>query len=289
MDDSTKLFVTYTGAATQTYTLTVTTPNGCKGIDNIALTTFPANLASAAPLDTSVCPGATIPIRAKGATVYNWEPNYYLSDSTIANPIASPVSSTTYTLYTFDQNGCRDTDLVNIFIAPNAVMFLGSDTTLYPGQNFTIFPQTNCSNFSWTPATFLSATNVMNPTVTNATNSIQYAVSATTEYGCTTFDTIIITISPQSLIALPNAFSPGNGNTPNDFLQLQHMGTATLNYFRVFNRWGQMVFESNNINDGWNGKFNSTPQPMGTYIYQISAKDNNGKSFEKTGNITLIR
>ena len=86
---------------------------------------------------------------------------------------------------------------------------------------------------------------------------------------------------------MPNAFVPGSG--PNGELKIIKRGVATLKYFRIFNRWGQEVFSTNNIDEGWDGRYNGSSQPMGVYVYMIEAYTNTGKRFYKQGNITLIR
>jgi gliding motility-associated-like protein len=209
--------------------------------------------------------------------------------SLIANPIANPVASQVYTLYSVDVNGCLDTDYVSIFIAPNAIANAGPDIEVYPGDVINLYAQGNCSYYTWAPSTFLNSTTISNPVASSISNSIQYVVTATTEFNCTTTDTITLNYNSISNISVPNAFSPGNGTGPNDELKVLHNGTASIEYFRIFNRWGQMIFESTNIEKGWNGKFNDAPQPIGTYIYSVRAKDNTGKTLDKTGNFTLIR
>lgn len=88
---------------------------------------------------------------------------------------------------------------------------------------------------------------------------------------------------------MPNAFSPGSGTGINDELHIIVKGMATLNYFRIWNRWGQLIFESTDINQGWDGRFKGVPQPLGTYVYLIDATSSTGKKFYKQGNITLLR
>ena len=86
---------------------------------------------------------------------------------------------------------------------------------------------------------------------------------------------------------MPNAFTPGV--QPNPEFKLSHKGVASLKSFRIYNRWGTKVFETTDINEGWDGQFNGQPQPMGVYIYTIEAKTNKGNDFVKQGNVTLIR
>jgi gliding motility-associated-like protein len=96
-----------------------------------------------------------------------------------------------------------------------------------------------------------------------------------------------VLVKPESLLDVPNAFSPGS--QPNGTIKVERRGIATLNSFRIFNRWGTKVFETNDINQGWDGRFNGEPQPMGVYVYIVEATTNTGRRFTKQGNITLIR
>jgi gliding motility-associated-like protein len=119
--------------------------------------------------------------------------------------------------------------------------------------------------------------------------STRYFVTATTEKGCSGLDSVDVLVSPESLIELPNAFSPGTGTSVNDELRIIVRGVAKLNSFRIFNRWGQEVFMTTDLNKGWNGQYNGKPQPMGAYVYVFDAVTSTGKRFYKQGNVTLIR
>ena len=289
LNNSNTANVVFSGTTSTTYTLNVSTPIGCKGSDAVAITVFPKNLTTLFPSDTNMCPGNSVTLRANGAVSYLYQPGIFIADSTAAITIATPITEQTYTLYSIDANGCPDTDYAHIFVPDNAILNLGPDVTLYPGDDHQFNAFTNCSTFLWTPPSFLNYTNISNPTISNPTSSIQYTVLASNEFGCTTSDTITVNVIDESVITLPNAFSPGNGSSTNDNLKVQHLGNATLNHFRIFNRWGQLVFETTNINQGWNGRYNDVPQPMGTYVYQLQAITNKGKIINKQGNITLIR
>ena len=86
---------------------------------------------------------------------------------------------------------------------------------------------------------------------------------------------------------MPNAFTPGNG--VNSVFKINMLGQAQLNYFRVFNRWGNLVFETKDINEGWDGAYKGQPQPFGVFIYEVQAVTESGKIITKRGNITLLR
>jgi gliding motility-associated-like protein len=87
---------------------------------------------------------------------------------------------------------------------------------------------------------------------------------------------------------MPNAFSP-NGDGKNDVVKPLLVGYTQLNYFRIFNRWGQQVFATSNTELGWNGAYKNDASPIGTYYWIVSADDINGKEVVKKGDLTLLR
>jgi gliding motility-associated-like protein len=277
----------FTGLTSRIYTLTVKTPKGCQGSDNVAIQVIPTGFLT--PLsEQTICPGDSISYTLQGGSTYLWQPGIDVSDSLGKTVISSPLATTIFTIYGKDVNGCNDTITVKVFVAPNAILSAGADLTLYPGDVEQIILGGNCNSWAWSPATGLSSTTIMDPVV-QPTVTTQYAIAGSTEYGCTTSDTIVVNVLGNSLINLPNAFSPGNGSSANDQFRVNHNGIATLNYLRIFDRWGVMVFESNSLQNGWNGRYKDVPQPIGTYVYQVDALDNTGKRVTKTGNFTLIR
>jgi gliding motility-associated-like protein len=92
-------------------------------------------------------------------------------------------------------------------------------------------------------------------------------------------------VSADSEVEFPNAFTPGH----NSKLKVLHLGEARLKSFVIFNRWGQKMFETNNIAEGWDGTYNGEPQPIGVYIYTIEAESFTGRKINRQGNVTLIR
>ena len=158
--------------------------------------------------------------------------------------------------------------------------------TLYPGESYQISPQTNCTHFSWFPAAGLDNAYISNPVAHPAVNT-HYTVSATNEWGCKIVDSIDIFVDPQTLLTVPNAFTPGKGT--NGTFAVIKRGIATLNSFRIYNRWGNMVFETTNIDQGWDGTYNGVPQPFDVYVYEIDATTTTGERFNKHGNVTLVR
>ncbi|MCY1554618.1 hypothetical protein D9M68_912010 [compost metagenome] len=111
----------------------------------------------------------------------------------------------------------------------------------------------------------------------------RYFVTARTEYGCSVTDSVDFRVK-ETVLDMPNAFNPNNSR-----FKASIRGIATLESFEIYNRWGQKIFETNDINKGWDGFFNGAAQPNGVYVYQINATTKEGKRFQKTGNVTLMR
>lgn len=276
------------GHVTTNIDLIVSTPLGCSDTDNVVITVHPTEFAVISPADTIICPRDTVFYIANGGISYHWTPPLFLSDTLIFNPYSVPNVPIEYTVYATSNHGCIDTEIVRIIVASDAVLDAGNDVTLYPGESYMMMPGGNCSFFSWFPDYHLTSTTIKNP-VSNPPVTTKYFVTGITEYGCQINDSITIRISDETILDLPNAFSPGSGTSVNDELKIIKRGLATLNYFKIFNRWGELVFQTNDIEKGWNGQYKGKPQPMGAYVFVIEATTSTGKRFYKQGNVTLIR
>ncbi len=271
---------------TTTLIVNITTPNGCSTVDSTHITMYPGNFGSIFPDTKDFCPHDTATIAVSGGAAYHWYPSLYVSDSLGAQPLISPITSQSYSIVATSMYGCKDTLYFHAIVNPSGDIFLPDSVTLYPGETYQINPQTNCVTFAWFPGSGLSNSQISNP-LASPEISTKYIVHAATAAGCMVEDSISIYIDDQSLLAIPNAFSPGSG--PNNEFKIIKRGIASLNYFRIFNRWGNLVFETTDIDKGWDGEFNGVPQPLGVYVYEVSATTSTGKIFEKHGNTTLLR
>ncbi len=278
--------ITFTGPRDTTLIVTVTTPLGCTGVDSTRVQVYQGRFGAVTPSDTAVCPRNPVTMSASGGVSYLWRPAVYLSDSTTSVVTANPVTTTDYTLYVTDKNGCVDTLPVSLQVYAEALVSLPDSAILYPGQSFQLDPGGNGLYFSWFPTVGLNNPGIANPVATPSVNT-RYYVTGTTESGCVASDSVYILVHEESQIDMANAFTPGV--MPNPEFKVSHNGIASLKSFRIFNRWGTKVFETSDIDKGWNGQFNGEAQPMGVYIYTVEAVSNKGTSFVKQGNVTLIR
>jgi gliding motility-associated-like protein len=143
------------------------------------------------------------------------------------------------------------------------------------------------ATYQWTPARYLVSSNVPNP-VTFAAEEQEYLIRLTVPNGCVTIDTLLVRIHPNATAYLPNVFTP-NGDGQNDVLMPTLVGVKQLRYFRIFNRWGKLMFETFNIGIGWDGRYNGVLQPMETYTWSIEGYDSNNVLVKRQGSVTLLR
>ena len=291
--------VVLTGTDTFNIYLTVTTPRYgpdippgyCITKDSATIFSHPSNFDTLASLH-NLCPGDSVQLIPDDTTTlgvihaaYDWTPGIYLDDSTSSAPWVHPITSQQYSLIAISEWGCKDTMAVQVNVRAAAVIDMDDSAIIYPGESYHIQPRTNCTYFTWYPPLGLDNIHVSDPTASPVVNTM-YKVSGMTEFGCATNDSFNVRVDPNSLLAIPNAFAPGSFN--NTFRPVKR-GIVELTYFRVFDRWGVMMFESKNISDGWDGTYKGKPQPFGVYVYELEAVTNTGKIINRRGNVTLIR
>ncbi len=270
------------------YYVNQTVENCTSAMDSIRVKVDPTPTVTVSK-DRTVCPRDSVILTAvntDAVAYFRWYPDMYLSDTAGAVVIARPETDTKYKVVTSNMYNCTDTAYVSLTVKADAVISLEDSVTLYPGENYQIEPATNCTQFSWTPSGGLSAKFVSNP-LASPVISTKYVVTGVTEWGCLTKDSISINVNTEAVLTLPNAFAPGRGI--NDKFKVIRRGLATLRYFRVYNRWGNLMFETTNIDEGWDGTLNGKPQPVGVYVYEVSAVSKSGTVFKKQGNVTLLR
>ncbi len=285
LDHTNTADVVFTAGATGTYYVNVTTSAGCKAIDSTKFIVQPGNFGVVIG-NQFMCPGDSVQLSASGGSKYQWVPGLYLDDSMSAMPWVHAIATQTYKLVVTSAVGCKDTLGVTVTVWPNAVIYLADSTTIYPGESYQITTEGNCSGFSWFPPAGLNDATISNP-IAAPTDNTKYYVTGTTTNGCKTLDSISVYVDVNTLINVPNAFTPGADH--NAILYAIKRGGATLNYFKIFNRWGNEVFSTTNIDEGWDGNYKGTPQPFDVYVYELQAVTHNGILFTKHGNITLLR
>lgn len=267
--------------------LIVNTPAGCSDTAKVSLNVFDAEFITV-PDDTTVCPGDSVRLamQVDNDVKFFWAPDYHISSINSMQPVVWPVTKQKYTVYGIDKLGCLDTAEVNIDVLPAAIIDIPDEIKLYRGESYVMDPGGNCLYYTWFPPLGLSNADVSNPAVSPEVNT-KYVVHGRTEGGCSVKDSINILVEDDIVLELPNAFTPGSRN--NNTLKLLKRGNVMLERFSIYNRWGTKVFETNNIDDGWDGRYNGEIQPLGVYVYTIEAVRPDGRRINKQGNVTLVR
>ncbi len=269
---------------TTMYFVDVTGFYGCSGKDTLTVNVKFAY--GAAGPDTIVCQGDSVPLFATGGISYNWLPAQYLDDSTIYNPIANPLETITYTAEVTNLNGCiaRDTALLEIDMPG---VDAGPDITIIYGNSARLNGSVEGdSTYFWYPSSDLSDLTILNP-LSDSRETILYYLKVISPLGCENVDSVWVRVIP--FIQIPNVFSP-NGDGVNEKIFVIPAGIVSLLEFKIYDRWGKLMFETNDIGEGWDGTHNGTPQAMDTYVFYVKALLEENKSpVLLKGDITLIR
>lgn len=282
---------TYPTAGVYQVSLTVNDPvNNCKGfsVKNMTINALPS-VSILGP--DSVCQGSTFTLTGTGSGVsYTWSPASAVSSSNTASTTSTgSVSPMSYSLAVTDANGCSNTTTANIYIQAPPDTY-NWDTTVIVGQIIPLSGYAGINfNYTWTPTTDLNCTSCYSP-ISSSTVDITYSLTVEDGLGCFRItNTFSIHVDPRATADVPTAFTP-NGDGTNDVIYVDGWGIKKLNYFRIYNRWGQLLFETNDIKVGWDGTFNGVPQNMETYVYQVSVDTFIEKeALLKTGSFKLIR
>ena len=275
---------------TTTYTV-IGNIGKCQAASDIIIQVAPYPVAAAGP-DQTTCFGFDVPLNANGGSKYIWSPAKFLSNPGIANPLVQqPSVSMRYIVTVTDTLGCpaavKDTVIVNV-IPPLIVNAGPADTSIVEDQPL-LLNATGALSYLWTPPTWLSSQRTANPVANVKDSTIKYFLSGTDANGCIGTDSIIVRVFkviPDMYV--PTAFTP-NGDGFNDKIRPILLGMKSLTYFRVYNRFGEMVFETSTINEGWNGIFKGKPQDTGTFVWMAQGVTFKGQLRTMKGFVLLIK
>ena len=286
-------FLWSTNATTPSITVTTggrywlqVTQNVCKGSDTIAIAFVNPLPVFSLGKDTAYCGNFTRTLTTGLGS--KWSTGF----------IGPTISVSTPGVYWAEiTNQCgTSSDTIQLYQNPIPIVSLGPDTTICTDSIYIIPGVSSAPSIIWTPATGLDSANIIAPTFKYSDSlNMSYTVIVTFDStGCA--DTVHLNIkteSCESYIICPEAFSP-NGDANNDYYTV--FGNKIAEYdLRIYNRWGEMVFEDTNLADlndltkGWDGKYHGKPQEVGTFVYYITATDDYKKHFSKKGNIMLLR
>lgn len=291
LQDATLARPVATTPTTTTYRVTAYI-GGCSATDEVVVTTVPYPKVSAGT-DTTICFGARTQLNGTtDGSSLSWTPAATVSSASLPNPVVAPTATTAYVLTARDNRGCPKPahDTVVITVLPEIKAFAGRDTAVLVGQQVQ-FRATGGVAYEWSPAYALSSTNVADPVgIYDApVDAIRYRVLVYDEAGCVDSTSILVRVfktGPE--VFVPTAFTP-NGDGRNDVLRPIAAGMQQIEYFRVFNRWGQLVFSTTRSGEGWDGRIGGKEQGSAVYVWELRAVDYLGAPYVRKGTVTLIR
>jgi len=282
---------------TATYTIVGTDANGCSDSVAITIDVSPNTLIAIniTPANATICSGTSTLLSASVVTsqppvVYLWNPFTGISSNTNSTVTADPLLTTSYTVTGTDANGCTNTVGVEVTVNPLQTVSVGNNVTITFGTSTTLSVTPAGGSFSWTPADGLSCNTCSGPVV-SPTATVLYYVTRTDNNGCMATDSIQVTVLPLcNGVFVPDAFSP-NGDGQNDVLLVKTTDVTCIQsfLFRIFDRWGNKVFETLNIQTGWDGKYHGKELDDAVFVYELTVTDLDNNTLAKKGNISLVK
>jgi len=231
--------------------------------------------------DTMVCPNQEVQLFSSGGNVISWNPVNAVYQ--IANDyFTRPNISTEYMVTIEDSAGCQGQASLNINILPPPFLDAGEDQWLF--EDSLLINAAGVGNFAWSPSIFVSCDTCQNTSVfPNKTTT--FTVMLTDSLGCTNSDQVTIFVTSE--IWVPNAFTP-NGDGTNDVFFVKTFRIKELELY-IFDRWGEQLFYSDDLNIGWDGIYKGTLVKNDTYVWKVTYKDVLGRRGELIGTVTLVR
>jgi PKD-like domain/CHU_C Type IX secretion signal domain len=276
-------------------------PTDTSSIASIEFDPVPFPEASTEPADTTICFGTIASLNAsiETGTSYIWIPSLTDNGNISSEPFnfvnqVSPKTTTDYILQVLNR-GCPNPleDTFHVAVLAPVIVDVGTDTSVVAGEPLQFQASSSDAGpdlFSWLPATNLSNPTIADPVAVYTLNDsvIRYTVKATTAFGCSGEGFITVKIFKTNPdIFVPNAFTPGLAY--NSIFRPIPVGISSLQFFRVYNRLGQLVYNTSAIGSGWDGSMNGVPQGAGGYVWMLKGTDYNGHMITKKGTMVLIR
>jgi len=277
--DSYTTFLWQDGSNAPTYTVTnedslwvkVMYADNCSFTDTILIFRLPKPYVNLGE-DITVCKGDTIFVDVETDSL-----DFYWNDGS-SDSIYLAFQSGLCSLTVTDNNGCSSSDSIYLTVTPLPIINLGNDTTIKYNEHITLNAGNPGAAYFWSTG---------NTTQTITVSEEQLIWVEVENDGCINYDTIFISEFPQCIIAVPTAFTP-NGDGQNDILYVLGSGFSEFELL-IFNRIGELVFQTSDIDVGWDGTFKGKKQEMDVYNYYLTGTCIYGQKIVKKGNITLLK
>lgn len=272
-----------------TYPVTVIDANQCSATGSYSINTPAALTLAINNVVDATCyqftDGSVTLNVAGGTTPYN----YAWSNGSNGSSLQA-VGAGTYNITVADANNCTATDVATV-TEPAQITFasLVFDTVKFGTEiqlNLNVQPSGGSYTYQWNPGNYLSCIDCASPTF-SAVRSMQYEITVTDAGGCSVTGTVAVNVRGDKPFFIPNVFTPNNDNQ-NDYFNVYATGTVYF-HLTIFNRWGEKVFDSGNINEGWDGKYQGKDSYAGVYTYVVQINFLDSETRKYSGSFTLLR
>jgi gliding motility-associated-like protein len=175
---------------------------------------------------------------------------------------------------------------VTVNPSPTITVTVDSSDRIIAGQQVQLIANGTGITYQWFPSTGLSCSDCSSP-VGTPVRTTTYIVTTIDQNGCQGYDTITIYVEDIITLYVPNAFTPYNQGGRNQIFNAYGIGVHEFEFY-IFNRWGEIVFETNDLTKGWNGSFKGRQVQDDVYVWLAKATSITGKSISKTGTVTVV-
>jgi len=277
------------GLTAGSYTVTVTDDSGCEVNESVTIGS-PTPISVIETITNAICTGeeGSISLAVSGGTGsynYSWSP-----DGETTSSITGDAGD--YSVTVTDSEGCEFQANYTIGLNNNLNATINPDgATISGGESVqlevTLDPETANVTYTWTPSEGLSCTDCPNP-IASPSETTTYTVVVLADNGC--YDTAMVTVvvtTPCGKVFIPTIFSP-NADGLNDELCI--LGDCIVEMdLRIYDRWGELVFESTVQNECWDGTFRGKPMNSAVFVYKLYVRTSDGMEIEESGNVNLVR
>lgn len=240
--------------------------------------------------DTAICYNDTISLWARGGELYHWNPGQRILNDNQDTATVFPKESTFYEVVVTDSNGCINSDSIEVQVQQIPVVhILNEDTTLIIGETLDMEGAiTFAHDYYWWPEAGLDCPTCLSTTA-QPRETQMYHLTATDDLGCFTItDSIPISVDIKFSVAMPSAFTPNNDGV-NDLIFVRGWGIESLISFQIYNKFGLKVFETNDLEQGWDGKYQGNLLTPDIFYYKVEALSLDGKTRTTSGEIYLLK
>ncbi len=269
-----------------------TDANNCSNLDSLTVEVFPNPVLQITP-SQEICSGEFAQVNVSGAVNYIWQPSGNGSTNQF-----SPSTSTLYTVTGIDANGCEETITTNIVVNSNPIAELQAQPTITTSDSPEITFMNFCSGATLFTLDYGDGTvsegqlpPVFEHVYPYADGNYQVVLLVENEFGCKDSITIYIQVKGDEIFYIPNTFTPDGDEHNNIFVPVFTNGFDPANFqLEIYNRWGELIFQSFNSNKGWDGFYNGKLSPVGTYVWKVIYKNPDLDDYKVvTGHVNLIR